>query len=116
VGGKGAVKTYLLIGDAIPFTEDIKSTEHCSHAQHRRGERTLMRRGLPEGQKQEGAPKHSPPRVPHAQQQRGGEHAAGKSDSGKIHLSKWRRRPARKRGWAAGGGGVGEGWGRVEGW
>jgi hypothetical protein len=27
-----------------------------------------MRRGLPEGQKQEGAPKRSPPRVPHAQQ------------------------------------------------
>jgi hypothetical protein len=27
-----------------------------------------MRRGLTEGQKQEGAPKHSPPRVPHAQQ------------------------------------------------
>jgi hypothetical protein len=25
-----------------------------------------MRRGLPEGQKQEGAPKRSPPRVPHS--------------------------------------------------
>jgi hypothetical protein len=27
-----------------------------------------MRRGLPEGQTQEGAPKRSPPRAPHAQQ------------------------------------------------
>jgi hypothetical protein len=30
--------------------------------------RTPMRRSLPEGQKQEGAPKRWPPRAPHAQQ------------------------------------------------
>jgi hypothetical protein len=35
----------------------IKSTGHLLTPQLRKGERTLMRRGLPERQKQEGSPK-----------------------------------------------------------
>jgi hypothetical protein len=45
------------------FTEDIKRTGPCSHAQHRRRGEDTHAGGLPEGQKQEEAPERSPPRA-----------------------------------------------------